>query len=217
MVTFSISKATFSDGTEIGFSAGDIIVFVGPNNAGKSVALREIVSSLKRYQNSVVVKEIAIEKEGEQDALRDHLDQNFVNDQEPQLPFTSFKGGELFKTLWARWSAADATLEQATRLFVLNLQTETRLKDADPAPTIRLGNQPPAHPIHHLALDPVLEKTVKIHESIAQFNRDYKTTVPLLSTSGKIYGELIYRICDNRTCSLPLNSKFKADLKIKDK
>jgi hypothetical protein len=67
-----------------------------------------------------------------------------------------------------------------------------------------------------LSLDPVLGKTVKIHESIAQFNRDYKTAVPFLSTTEEISGKLAYRICDNRTCSLPLNSQFKVNLKFKN-
>ncbi len=67
-----------------------------------------------------------------------------------------------------------------------------------------------------LSLDPVLEKTVKIHESLAQFNRDYKTETPFFATNEKLSGNIIYRICDNRTCSLPLNSEFNVDLKIKN-
>lgn len=88
------------------------------------------------------------------------------------------------------------------------LATQIKLKDPNLHPLNSWTETPPK-----LSLDPVLEKTVKIHESIAKFSRDYKTAIP---TTEEISGELTYRICDNRTCSLPLNSQFKVDLKIKN-
>ena len=39
-VTFE--NLTFSDGTVVALDEADIVVFVGPNNAGKSAALREL-------------------------------------------------------------------------------------------------------------------------------------------------------------------------------
>jgi hypothetical protein len=92
-----------------------------------------------------------------------------------------------------------------------NLATQIKFEDSNLHPLSAWTETPPK-----LSLDPVLEKTVKIHESIAQFNRDYKTTIPFLSKTGEVSGKLIYRICDNRTCSLPLNSQFKVNLKFKN-
>lgn len=40
--TLSFETVTFSDGTTLSFEDDDIVVFVGPNNAGKSAALREL-------------------------------------------------------------------------------------------------------------------------------------------------------------------------------
>ena len=37
-----IESATFSDGTAVSFNRNDIVILVGPNNAGKSVALRNM-------------------------------------------------------------------------------------------------------------------------------------------------------------------------------
>ncbi len=91
----------------------------------------------------------------------------------------------------------------ATRIEIENLKSH---------PVTDWTESPPK-----LSLDPVLEKTVKIHESIAEFKRDYKSVYSLPSIDKEISGKLIYRICDNRTCSLPLNSKFKAKLKFKNK
>ena len=91
------------------------------------------------------------------------------------------------------------------------LATQINFEDPNLYPLNSWTETPPK-----LSLDPVLEKTVKIHESIAQFNRDYKTAVPFLTTTEEISGNLTYRICDNRTCSLPLNSQFKVNLKLKN-
>ena len=43
---YSITSLGFSDGSTVTVSDDDIVVLVGPNNAGKSVALREIVALL---------------------------------------------------------------------------------------------------------------------------------------------------------------------------
>jgi ABC-type hemin transport system ATPase subunit len=42
-----IASAQVSDGTTLTFSGGEIVVFVGPNNAGKSAALRNIEALLR--------------------------------------------------------------------------------------------------------------------------------------------------------------------------
>lgn len=88
------------------------------------------------------------------------------------------------------------------------LATQIKFEDSNLHPLNPWTETPPK-----LSLDPVLEKTVKIHESIAEFNRDYKTTIPITE---EILGNLTYRICDNRTCSLPLNSQFQVNLKFKN-
>lgn len=91
------------------------------------------------------------------------------------------------------------------------LATQIKFEDSNLYPLSVWTETPPK-----LSLDAVLEKTVKIHESIAQFNRDYKTATPYIATTEKISGKLTYRICDNKTCSLPLNSQFKVELKFKN-
>ena len=40
--SLSFETITLSDGTSIALEEDDIVVFVGPNNAGKSAALREL-------------------------------------------------------------------------------------------------------------------------------------------------------------------------------
>ena len=73
-----ISEATFSDGTALKFDKNDIVVFVGPNNVGKSAALKEMHTFLRQKQDiGKVVKTIQIEKEG---SLEDCLE--YISDDE---------------------------------------------------------------------------------------------------------------------------------------
>lgn len=58
-----ISKVTINDGTEILLDKNDIVVFVGPNNAGKSISLKEINQLLQaNNKTGIVIKDIEIEK-----------------------------------------------------------------------------------------------------------------------------------------------------------
>lgn len=147
--------------------------------------------------------------------------------------FNDFKEFQSSKTKRPTLQISAATIPESIKpgdRFTLHIQVilqpgshiyslEENYTEEQLATQIKLEN-PNLHPLSSwtetppkLSLDPVLEKTVKIHESIAEFSRDYKTTI---STAKEISGELTYRICDNRTCSLPLNSQFKVDLKLKN-
>lgn len=67
----TIEKLTFSDGNEIRLSPKDKIIIVGPNNSGKSQALREIVSLSRCETNTkpLVVTDVEITKVGSRDDL----------------------------------------------------------------------------------------------------------------------------------------------------
>ena len=50
-----ISKIHFNDETYVDIQQNDIIIFVGPNNAGKSQALKDIYAlSSNKFQTTVV-------------------------------------------------------------------------------------------------------------------------------------------------------------------
>jgi len=46
-----ISELEFNDGTKISLDKNEVVVFVGPNNAGKSATLKEASSLLKSKVN----------------------------------------------------------------------------------------------------------------------------------------------------------------------
>src|SRR5215213_9711270 len=60
-----LTTVDFTDGTSISLASNEIIVIVGPNNAGKSVALREIDEKLIHLGgDGLVVRGIEIEAPG---------------------------------------------------------------------------------------------------------------------------------------------------------
>lgn len=58
MVGVSIDRLIFNDGTELPLNPTDIVVFVGPNNAGKSRSLKDIYSLLSSPNGSIVVRDV---------------------------------------------------------------------------------------------------------------------------------------------------------------
>ena len=57
-----ISKLFLNNGKEIDINKNDIVIFVGPNNAGKSQALKDIYEICETKKPSIVVKDIKIVK-----------------------------------------------------------------------------------------------------------------------------------------------------------
>ena len=68
MTRIWISEIEFSDNSKIQFEKNDITVFVGPNNAGKSVSLKEAAKLLRSKEGfrGKVLKDLTIKNEGKQ-------------------------------------------------------------------------------------------------------------------------------------------------------
>ena len=70
-VTFE--SITFSDGTTVTLDPTDVVVLVGPNNAGKSLALRELEQHIGNPANTTVIKSKTLLKTGTQENLSEYL------------------------------------------------------------------------------------------------------------------------------------------------
>lgn len=57
-----ISKITFNNGKDVDINKNDIIIFVGPNNAGKSQSLKDIYALSAETAQTTVISNIKIEK-----------------------------------------------------------------------------------------------------------------------------------------------------------
>src|SRR5580692_7900219 len=65
-----VESLRFSGAEEaVQVGGSDLIVLIGPNNAGKSVALREIVAFIKQGAEPTVLGEIEVRRQGDEDEL----------------------------------------------------------------------------------------------------------------------------------------------------
>jgi hypothetical protein len=73
-----IKKIIFNDDTTLELGKNDIVLFVGPNNAGKSVALRRLYELFADQGNSVlpIAKSIEVQRDGTEEELIRWLENN---------------------------------------------------------------------------------------------------------------------------------------------
>lgn len=156
-----ISEIRFSDSSTIQFDKNDIVVFVGPNNAGKSAVLKE--AELLFYKNNKqgkVIKSIKFSKEGTEAELIEFLEKSSIVEYGTN-PDPSFKGlgYDIYKGhigIW--WTDVSKGIESLSRFFAKSLTTEDRLKAANPAKNVKLTKEPASHPINFLQKFDTLEK-----------------------------------------------------------
>lgn len=157
-----INEITFSDNSTLQFEKDDIIVLVGPNNAGKSASLKEAASLLKSKNNKVkVLKDLKIEKEGDEIELLSLLDTAATKnyDSSPgQILYQGFGFNIWESSVKSIFNQYSNGIGELFSLFANILTTEQRLSAANPAQNIKLTTQAIQHPIHSLQKDDSLEQ-----------------------------------------------------------
>ena len=153
--SISFEKITFSDGQSIDFEEDEIVVFVGPNNAGKSAALRELQETVAKSERKLVISNAILRKTGTAEILRQYLEQSA---QKSGSSSSLTYGGIGFNIHHSHISFFDQQQDRhpIAPFFCTRLATEDRITASNPAPAIALHQQPPTHPIHLLLLDPIL-------------------------------------------------------------
>ncbi len=156
-----LSEIQFSDNSKIAIDKNDIVVFVGPNNAGKSASLKE-AGTLLRIKNDKgkVLKDVTIEKDGSETELISFLDR-FSKKEISDNPVPTYQGYRFSvqeQNAKAWWNNFNSGLSNLASVFVNTLTTEERLKAANPPRSIKIASQAPQHPIHFLQTDDNLEK-----------------------------------------------------------
>lgn len=154
----SFETITFSDGTTLTLDDNDIVVFVGPNNAGKSAALRELDRWVGVQRPGYVIRDATLRKVGTADDLLAYLQ---VHAQKTNQGGTIHYGGIGYSfdhSSIARFDQSDR--RPVARFFAKLLATEGRLQGSNPAPSLAFYQAPPTHPIHLLLLDQSLAKDI---------------------------------------------------------
>ncbi len=146
-----ISHLTFNNGQQIEISANDIVVFVGPNNVGKSQTLKDIYALSEKESSSVVISDVTVHKYPF--PISKILSE--ISTGNNQGRFTSY--GVLGHTINI-WDDTDKVFPTHQLfggfrdLFVVNLDTSARLTICNPPQSIA-RNSTRKHPIHYAAFD----------------------------------------------------------------
>jgi ABC-type cobalamin/Fe3+-siderophores transport system ATPase subunit len=155
-----VDQLTFSDGSTVQLGKSDIVVIVGPNNAGKSAALRAIRDKLSSNLKSPVVGDLSLGKEGTGDDVAEWLD-TFTRKNEPLATdpvFQAFGVGVHGSQARGYWQQGGTLLHTLSRFFCHLLTADERLQAANPAQSIAVVREPPVHPTHYLIRDDKLEQ-----------------------------------------------------------
>ncbi|GAB9224761.1 hypothetical protein BDS110ZK18_66640 [Bradyrhizobium diazoefficiens] len=153
--TISFESVTFSNGDVLTFEEDEIIVFVGPNNAGKSAALRELEAFVSRNVEQKVIKSVTLRRSGSEKELLRYLQENALTLGQPGQHSYAGMGYNIHQN-HVSWFDQPSDRHPVAPFFCTRLSTENRLVGSNPAAAIALFAEPPNHPIHLLLMDNML-------------------------------------------------------------
>ncbi len=159
----TISQLEFSDGTRIQVGQHDVILVVGPNNAGKSATLRAIRDKLSEAAaESPVLKAIQINKRGTTEEFFSWIEGWAKRRPDnPQNPAFTASGHAVHRSqITASWQRSDNSLGQVARWLCHFLSADERLGICNPPGHVSLSQNGPSHPIHYLQRDDSLELSI---------------------------------------------------------
>lgn len=184
--TVHLTKLDFSDGTSVKLGSGDVVVIVGPNNAGKSEALRGIEKKLDSSTNpSPVIQRIEFEKTGSAAEVMTWLQDmtNIVTNYGKEV--IGIFGRIIYpSSVQMYWERTDG-VGQLAPFFCTLLTAEERLRAANAPDNIAITERSPSHPIHILQWDDSQESRIsdyfeKAFGSGIVVHRNAGATVPIL-------------------------------------
>ncbi len=155
----TFESITFSDGQTLQFEPDEIVVFVGPNNAGKSAALRELQNFINRTAAQTVVSGATLKKTGDANSFRSYLEK-YALKISPSSNLSYAGIGYNINHSNLRWFDNPTDRHPVSAFFCGRIATETRLTGSDPAGSISLFRDAPSHPIHLLLMDNGLAKSI---------------------------------------------------------
>lgn len=156
-----IESIRFNDGSTISLSKDEIIIFVGPNNAGKSAILKEIDRRLTYGKRPTTVIESA------DFCFSYHSVDDFIawikttysmnHDGKFIVPMVGVISIDDIKR---NWSTKDTGIYDISKFIAVRLTTEARLSAANPVDLVNLLNDAPNSPLHRIYEDDRLENKI---------------------------------------------------------
>lgn len=177
-----LESLTFSDGTTISTSDTKIVAFVGPNNSGKSSALREIQNGAVDAKHfGPVLRKVAFGKRGTPDEMKLWLEQNVqkIKDRYGEHLVYSWLGAQCrVEDAESNWK--DSNLHSLGGILCTLIDVEKRLEVANMQEPVNFFFEAPSHPMHVLFKNSTLEQ--KVNEA---FRIVFKTDLVLNRGGGK--------------------------------
>lgn len=124
-----ISEITFNNGEKIFIEPNDIVVFVGPNNAGKSQAVKDIYNAAQNKEG-IVVHNAKVEIN--QDGLLETMEQ--IATIEKQGTYTIYRSmGHMASIIWnTNPDYSERNIKELSPFFSAKLDTVARLTSCNP-------------------------------------------------------------------------------------
>lgn len=146
-----ISKIQFNNGETVDVNKNDIVVFVGPNNAGKSQSLKDIYALAQEPVQRTVITSIEITKNTpDLTPLLDTLDT--PKSESDYKEYVIMGKSIRIRDYTEKDFHTRDTYGTLRDIFVANLDTTARLNICTPAINIA-RNAPKKHPIHYAAFN----------------------------------------------------------------
>lgn len=168
MVRVRATKAQFSDGSDVSIPAEGMVLLVGPNNAGKSQALKDLAGLAREAQYvGRAILSVDYEKSVNGD-IKEWVSRNVPQiNREGVNRFQIENGGEFTSQDIANlWNLPN--LNVLTSLFIFHADGTSRLSAGDSQQSLDFSTQIPAHPVQRAYLDSDIEGEID-RESRAAF------------------------------------------------
>lgn len=155
-----ITSISFNNGQSLDIKPNDIVIFVGPNNSGKSQSLRDIYSLIGGATETVVVNDATLTK-GDKTELIHEISEISVTYNNSNSRSIQYKGYNYDIVGWQFDSyETEKMLHSSIRNYLFSfLRTEDRLSISNPPNAIDSSDQK-THPIHYLLFDKEYQKKV---------------------------------------------------------
>lgn len=164
MAGITINRLVFNDGTSIDLTPQDIVVFVGPNNMGKSQSLRDIYNSISSDHGSLVVTDVGVEYHQPQD-LRDMLENYALKSPSGQYFFYRGYHYQIYSTSINGFGQNRYTDEHIKSFLVSMVKTEERLTTSSPKQLVNPG-EPNQYPLQYVTNPDNRQRMSDIFEKI---------------------------------------------------
>lgn len=208
MIALRVSQLTFSDGTSLDLNKGSVVAVVGPNNSGKSEAIRNIAQSVARTTEGPVVTAVEFTKEGDRSAFDEWLGDHAAEfERSDGTAMVSRVGSQHPKhRLLTEWDNGPP-FQHVAEVLSITAMAEARLSLVKPVQSYATRSEHPSTALQYLYADP--EAEVRLSDDIEEA---FGTGIVVDRTGGsQIY--LLYGNTPSAEATLPPSSAYLEEIK----